>query len=306
MTSASHPLELHDPRASARPRVCALVLNWCAEDLTSACVETLERSAYPALEVLVIDNASPDGSGERLARRFPHHRFLQTGENLGYTGGNNRGIEMVLPLRYDYLLILNNDTEISPDAVERLVEAAESGERVGAVAPKILYHAEPDRVWFGGGHLSLARALGYHRHEGVRDGDDGATGVEEVSFLTGCCLLVPVPVLREVGSFAEDYFAYVEDVEFCHRLRSAGYRLLYQPEARILHHSPTGDHQPTPGQIVLRDRNRRRLARSHLTPLERLRFALFFYPSRLIRLAGYVARGDRARAMAIVRGALAR
>ena len=91
------------------PSVVAIVLNWCNEDLTAACLRSVEMSTYPNLDILVVDNGSPDGSGDRLRARFPSCAYLQTGSNLGYAGGNNRGIELCLRSNPDYVLVLNND-----------------------------------------------------------------------------------------------------------------------------------------------------------------------------------------------------
>jgi GT2 family glycosyltransferase len=283
------------------PRVMALVLNWCGEDDTAACLRSLLASDYPALEVLLIDNGSPDGSGERLHARFPDVPYLQTGANLGYTGGNNRGIERAISAGAEYVLVLNNDTVVDPGCVSALVRAGHSP-GVGAVGPKILVHDAPHTVWFAGGDFSRLRGMGYHRLLGDRDEDPEGGACEEISFLTGCCMLIPVPVLREVGGFEEDFFAYMEDVEMSLRLRSRGYRLVYQPCARVFHRVPTEREEPTPFQLLHGTRNRRRLVRRRYRRSERICFNLFFYPSRAVRLVQYLARGDRDRAAALWRG----
>ena len=284
------------------PRVTAIVLNWCREEVTLECLKSLLACDYPGLTVLLVDNGSPDGSGERIHAAFPGVAWVQTSSNLGYTGGNNRGINWALERGADYVLVINNDAVIEPDAVTRLVEAAGAGPQVGAVAPKILYFRAPDRIWFGGGRFSVLRGTGIHQRQGRRDLPAVDDAVRDVSFVTGCCCLLSADALRRVGGFAEDFFAYVEDVELSVRLSRAGYRLLYQPAARVLHRVPEDPVAPTPFQILHRDRNRRRLVRRHLAPAQRMLFAARFYPSRLMRLAQYAGVGDWARAGAIWRG----
>jgi GT2 family glycosyltransferase len=279
-----------------------VVLNWCGEDDTAACLDSLLRTEYPALRILLVDNASPDGSGPRLHARYPDVPYLQTGQNYGYTGGNNRGIARALADGCEYVLILNNDTVVEPDMVSRLVAAAEAGGRVGAVGPKILYAESPDRIWFGGGVFSRTRAVGLHRLEGEVDADPAGGDAEDVSFLTGCCLLLPAAVAREFGGFEEDFFAYMEDLDLSLRLSEAGYRLIYVPRARMLHRISPVDSDPTPFQILHSVRNRRRLVRRRYGFLDRVRFALFFYPSRIVRAGTYLARGDTDRATAVWRG----
>ncbi len=291
-----------------RPRVTVIVVNFCTEAYTAACIRSVQASDYPALEILLVDNGSPDGSGVRLQALFPEVAYLQTGINLGFTGGNNRGMERALAEGCDYVLLLNSDTVVDSGCVSALVEAARSGATVGAVGGKILFYDAPERVWFGGGDFCRTRALGRHRLEDMRDPDPAERGLQEVSFLTGCCMLLPTAVLREVGTFEEDFFAYVEDVDLSLRIRNAGYRLLYQPAARLFHRVPLNPTTPdVPYKIILRDRNRRRLVRRRYSRrIDRLRFALFFYPSRLVRLTQYLLRGERAQAGAIWRGMTAR
>lgn len=288
------------------PGVCAVALNWCAEEETAACLRSLQQSDYPSLRILLVDNGSPDDSGGRLHEAFPEIPYLQNGANLGYAGGNNRAIALALENGADHVLVLNNDTVVERETVSRLVQAVASTDRVGAVGPKILLYDAPDRVWFAGGDFSIARALGRHRLEGRFDANPNGGQIEEVSFLTGCCLLLPAPVIQEVGGFAEEYFAYLEDVDLSLRLRRAGYHLLYQPAARLLHRASLDHRSASAFQIFQRDRNRRRLVKRHYRPADRVRFALFFYPTRLVRAVQYLARGDLERAGAIWRGMTAR
>ncbi|HXD48810.1 MAG TPA: glycosyltransferase family 2 protein [Gemmatimonadaceae bacterium] len=281
------------------PNVTAIVLNWCNEPDTAACLDSLADSRYDALTVLLVDNGSPDGSGDRLHARFPNLPYLQTGANLGYAGGNNRGMEGAIEQGADYLLVLNNDTLVDPDCVARLVATAEAS-AAAVVAPQIRYFDAPDRVWYGGGTFSRARALGLHRLAAPPTANGSATAV---SFVTGCCFLIRADTVQSLGGFDESFFAYVEDAELSVRLAAAGLTMLYEPSAKVLHRiAPAAP--DTPFQIRQRDRNRRRLVDRHYGRRERAVFALWFYPTRLVHLARFVATGDRARARAIIDGAL--
>jgi GT2 family glycosyltransferase len=278
------------------------VLNWCGEADTAACIESLHGSDYPRLTVLLVDNGSPDGSGDRLHRRFPDVPYLQTGENLGYTGGNNRGIAWAREHGADHVVVLNNDTEVHPACVSWLVRAAQADPAIGGVAPKILVHAAPERLWYAGGDLALARGMGLHRHEGARDGAVGGDGPEAISFMTGCCFLVTRRAIDAVHGFDDSFFAYNEDTDLSWRLISAGFRLVYEPRAVLGHKVPVGAVEPSPFQIVQRDRNRRRFVALRLGAAGRARFAAWFYPTRVVHLARYAARRDWARARAVWEG----
>jgi GT2 family glycosyltransferase len=247
----------------------------------------------------LVDNGSTDGSGERLHTRFPDVQYLQTGSNLGYAGGNNRGFEVALATATDYVLVLNNDTVVDPGCIGALVSAAEeTGAAVSA--PLIVYFDEPDRVWYGGGVLSRARAVGIHL--GEVQPVDPTQRRSPTSFVCGCCFLVRADVLRNVGGFDETFFAYAEDAEWSLRVAEAGHAMIYEPSARVLHRIEPGA-APSAFQIRQRDRNRRRIASLHFGLPERVRFATWFYPTRLAHLARYAAAGDLERARAIVEGA---
>ena len=282
-------------------RVTAVVLNWCNEHDTRACVDSLERQDYPALTILLVDNGSPDGSGPRLHARYPGASYLQTGKNLGYAGGNTLGMKEALEAGAEYVLVINNDTVLERSCVTELAQAARA-ERVGAVGTKILRYDAPDRIWFGGGEFDRTRAIGRHLRENEVDADPAERAVTVVSFLTGCCLLVPAATLRTVGYFRDDFFNYTEDVEYGLRIMKGGLRLLYAPAARLRHRVPPVGTLPSPSQIRLRDRNRRRIVRLHYSPLQTARFAIWYHPTRVALMVRYVLQGEWERAKAVWRG----
>jgi GT2 family glycosyltransferase len=308
--TSDQPTPTGDVRVSvATPPVFVVVLNWNAEGDTAACLDSFLGQNGARVEILLVDNASADGSGERLQRRYPGVSYLQTGRNLGYCGGNNQGISWAIAQGAEWVLVVNNDTVAAPDCVRLLLDSASSDERLAAVGPLIVRHDDPSRVWFAGGRLARARGIGVHRDEDAlveRVAHDvsvpGAPRWRACTFLTGCCLLLRVDALREVGLFREDFFAYGEDVELSIRLARAGWRIAWVPSARLAHRVPPRGAPPTPTQIRLRDRNRRRVVRMHFSPAWRLVFALWFWPSRIVHLARYALTGDRERAAAIVAG----
>ena len=287
----------------SHPTVTVIVLNWCKEEETTECLRSILGSEYTNLSILLVDNGSPDDSGERVRAAFPGIGFLQTGKNLGYASGNNRGIERALESATDYILILNNDTVLDPDAVSQLVSTAEEGDRkVGGVVPKLLYYDEPQRIWYAGGAFSALHGLGLHWRQGDLDQPDLKESVKEVTFMTGACCLISVRALRELGGFDEDFFAYVEDADLSLRMNKAGYQMYYQPEARVLHRSPPPGTPPSPFQIRQRDLNRRRIMSKHATLGQRLLFLARFAITRVLLFLGYTFKGDLQRALAILHG----
>lgn len=308
--SAAAQAQARDPRTSTTSdHVVVIVLNWNAERDTAACLDSFLAQRGVTVEILLVDNASDDGSGERLRARYPTVSYLATGANLGYSGGNNRGIEWALARGATWVLVVNNDTVAAPDCVRLLLAAASSEPRLAAVAPLIVRHDDPSRIWFAGGRFDRARAIGVHQHDGATV-DSLATSAprgdaepwHECSFLTGCCLLLRPAALRDVGLFQSDFFAYGEDVELGLRLTRARWAMGWVPAARIAHRVPPRGAEPSPDQIRLRDRNRRRLVGLHYQLRWRVLFAAWFWPTRVIHLLRYILVGDRARASAIVAG----
>jgi GT2 family glycosyltransferase len=285
-------------------RVTAVVLNWCDAPATEACVRSLQADGYPELTILVVDNASPDGSGAWLQRILPEVDFLQTGENLGYSGGNNRGIERALSEGAEFVLVLNPDTLIEPGTLTRLVSTAQETPRTAAVVPTVVRMDDPDKLWYDGGAFDPVRGLGIHWN-GERLAPQG-DGPRDVTFFTGCSVLLSAEAIREVGAFPEEYFLYVEDAELSVRLVRSGWRIIHEPRVRIRHFVPPDDADPSPAQIRFRDRNRRRLVRKHLGGARKVVFAAWFYPTRIAHLGRYLMRGDLSRASAIVRGMVER
>lgn len=217
------------------PRVLVIVVHWNGLEHTERCITSLRALAPPAPDLLVIDNGSTDGSGATLAARFPDLPIRRLPENRLYAGGANVGLRLALARGYDHAVILNNDTEAESDCITRLVAVAASAPGIGLVGPKILYRERPDLIWSAGGKIDYWRGL-FHHH-GLRRPDGPPYDTErDVDYLTGCCILITRQALVDVGYLDESYAMYSEDADWCVRARRRGYRIVYAPRARLLHH----------------------------------------------------------------------
>ena len=281
---------------SAPATVFVIILNWNREHDTAEALDSFLLQRGVTVKVLLVDNSSDDGSGDRLRSRYPHIDYLQIGSNLGYTGGNNRGIERVLAEGAEWVLVVNNDTVAQSDCLRLLVDALQRDPRLGAVSPYITQFDAGERPWFAAGRLSLMRCTGLH----VAGPASGTP--TPCTFLSGCCLLFRAEALRKVGLFREDLWSYMEDVELSLRMLRAGWRLAVVPEARLAHKAPDTGSEPSPRQIVLRDRNRRRIARASLSLPRRFLFWTWFSTTRGVHLLRYLVRGDMGRFRAIIDG----
>ncbi len=211
-----------------------IVVHWNGLEWSERCLRSLERLTYPAVEVLVIDNGSTDGSGAQLRARFPEIEVLRLEENRFYAGGANRGLQRAIARGVDYAVILNNDTEAAPDLVDRLVEVAESDPQIALVGPKILYVEPPHLLWSAGGRIDYWRGM-FH-HLGLRRPDGPPFDRQrDVDYLTGCCILISRRGLIEIGYLDTRFTMYSEDADWCVRARRLGYRVVYAPAARLFH-----------------------------------------------------------------------
>jgi len=169
--------------------------------------------------------------------------IIRSGKNLGFPGGNNVGIRYALKREdFAYVLLLNNDTAVAPDFLTKMVEVAEKDEKTGIVGGKIYYYYHPQRIWYGGGKLSLWRASGFNQLRGktdqglpTQDSHEEPKEVVEATFVTGCLMLVRRKLLQGSRLFRENYFLSLEDTDFCYQALQKGWRLKVNLEAKIWH-----------------------------------------------------------------------
>src|SRR3954447_4480775 len=207
------------------PHVAAIVLNWNGRDDTLACLESLATSDWPRLTMIVVDNASEEEIGPALGERFPDAILLRNASNLGFAGGMNAGTRRALELGADYVLLLNNDTVVDPGMVRELVEAARGRPDAGIVSPLEFFRDSPEIVSSAGLRCDLRRAYqGPPLDRGKRDMGQ-FRGVREADASSGTAMLVPAPVVREVGLLDEALYLYIEDVDWAFRIRSTGRRV---------------------------------------------------------------------------------
>jgi hypothetical protein len=186
------------------------------------------------MRILVVDNASSDDSVASIRREFPSVEVIVNALNLRFAGGNNVGIRHALQKGTEYVLLLNNDTTVDPEFLTELVKRAEGDPAIGMVGAKIYYYSDPGRIWFAGGRIEWWK--GWISHIGLRESDHGQHDTSaDVDYITGCCLLVKRSVIDKTGMLDERFFMYGEDVDWCLRAQRAGFRLLYEPRAKVWH-----------------------------------------------------------------------
>ena len=210
--------------------VTAIVLSWNGREDTLACLESLR-----GVDTIVVDNGSADGSADAVAERFPDVELIRAGVNLGFAGGNNVGIRRALDRGADWVVLVNNDATVADDLVAAVVAAAGRHPGAGALAGKVYLDDPPDMLWYAGG--SFEPRIGYSgRVRGAGRRDDGSYDEEtDVDWGTGALLAVSREAIERVGLLDEELFAYLEDVDWCLRIRDAGLRVVFAPGLRAWH-----------------------------------------------------------------------
>jgi GT2 family glycosyltransferase len=215
--------------------VAIIILNWNAWQDTLECLRSVYAQDYSNYRVLVVDNGSTNDSVEQIRGAFPQVEILETGENLGYAGGNNAGIRHVMDWGMDFVLILNNDTLVAEDMLSMLVKRAESSGMIGMVGPRMLCYGERRNLLFAAGSfVDWEKATLVHR--GIfQPAIDHLYEAGPVDFVVGCGVLVRTSLLQKMGGFYEPYYLNFEDVEWGIRARKIGYQVWYEPKALLWH-----------------------------------------------------------------------
>ena len=217
--------------------VSAVVVNYQGERYLPACLDALAELDLD--EVLVVDNASSDGSLELLAARYGAVRVVQMGENAGPAAARNVGMEAA---RNRWVLALDNDAIVSPDLLEALRSAAEARPTAALVQPRSVFHGEPGRVHYDGGSLHYAGLItlrNFYAPLAQAGGQGGGQNPVEVDVAVSVCLLVDKQVVLELGGYDGRFFILFEDLDLSHRLRMAGHGILSVPDAIVRHDAGT-------------------------------------------------------------------
>ena len=284
------------------PMVAVVVVNYNGCELTCACLASLEEVDYPHLRVLVVDNGSTDGSVEVLRQRFPGVILLASERNLGFAGGNNLALRHQAVREADYVLLLNNDTEVDRRFLREMIDAVQNRPWVGMANPKILYHETASLIWYGGGRISFFRGA---LHLGMGKANDPRyDSIREVDFVTGCAFLIKHSVLEKIGLLREKLFMYCEDLDWSLRIRAAGYTGLYVPRALVWHkQDPRGGESASPWRKRWGTRNLLLVYSAHFPAWKRWLFQGYFFllwaPFKSLR---HLLRGRPETAVAIWQG----
>jgi GT2 family glycosyltransferase len=280
-----------DVRAStAAPSVAVVILTWNRVDELVPCLESFACVEYPNYTVYVLDNGSEDETVPTTRSQFPWVRLVENGSNLGFCRGNNVGIRRALDDGFDYVMLLNSDTTMTPDLIGELVKVMEADPRIGIVGAKNLLMENPDYTWGKYGVVTwgpmLVKTIG--RFEPDEKRDDPPL---DVPWVIGNACMMRRDSLESVGLFDEEYWQCNEDVDWCYRARKAGWRVVYVDRAKILHMGGSSADMSQKkvfsyGYFI--GRNAFTFARKHGSWLQRIRLFLAMTTGLLGRITFFV------------------
>jgi GT2 family glycosyltransferase len=250
---------------SPKPLVVCVILNTNRRVDTLACLASLRETTYPNVGVVLLDCMSTDGSVPAISAEFRDVEIIELRENLGYAGNNNVGIRAACERGAAWVFVLNEDTILAPDCIERLVEIGESDPHIGIVGPMVYHFDEPQVIQSAGGGLSQ-RWVGYHY--GQNEPDRGHfSAPHTVDWISGCAILVRRPTIETTGYIDERFFIYWEETEWCIRAGRAGWRIVHVPAAKIWHKGVQRDYRPRPSVTYYSTRNRLLTLSKHRAPV---------------------------------------
>ncbi len=216
-----------------KDKVSIILLNWNGKKDTLECLASLQKLTYPNYEILIVDNGSSDDSIASFQKEFPSLPIIQTFSNLGYAGGNNVGVDHALERGADYILLLNNDTIVSSDLLDRFLDAAKKQPKGGLFGGKILSYKEPKLIDHLGGNWNPR--IGEFVSIGKGKDITFFTDMQKVDYVSGCALFIKREVIEKVGKLDPRFFLLWEETDFCYRARTAGFEIWSVPTALVWH-----------------------------------------------------------------------
>ncbi|MEO8784745.1 MAG: glycosyltransferase family 2 protein [Candidatus Saccharimonadales bacterium] len=217
---------------SNQPLIYCVIPNWNGKDLLGQCLDSLLAQSHP-VEVIVIDNGSTDGSTKFLTTNYPTVVSIQNDRNYGFTGGVNPGLQLALDEGADYVALFNNDAVAAPDWLQELVQTAQKHPKAGIITGKFM-RLDKKHLDSTGDFYSI---YGLPLPRGRNQLDKGQYDAQTVVFgATGGASLYRCDMLREIGLFDQDFFAYFEDVDISFRAQLAGWTVRFEPKALAYHH----------------------------------------------------------------------
>ena len=290
-------------------KISVILVNYNGKKYNDACIASILNSTFSnRIQIVVVDNASGDGSLEALESRFAGDgrvHLIALDKNYGFSKANNEGIRWSMEQGIEYFLLLNNDTEIEQDAIERMWLCHRKAKSI--VVPKVLYADRRDRIWCAGGSFTPVIRKAVQR--GLNRRDEGQFNKsEKCEFANGCAMLLSKEIIEKIGFLDERFFLYYEDTEYSLRALEKDIPIWYCADAVVYHKvngSTRGNEKPANAYYITRNWllcNRLHMCGKGHRSVRFLLFFLYFVCNRLVWLLIWFLQGKRAMCVAVFRG----
>lgn len=283
------------------PLVSIIALNFNQTTVTCEFLESTKKLTYRNFETIVVDNGSKvDPTAQIEAGNYPNVRLILSPANLGFTGGNNLGIEHA---KGDFVFIVNNDTEVTPDLLEQLLQPFYDDDSIGVVCPKIRFYSHPNVIQYAGFH-KMNLLTGRTWAVGSKEEDNGQHNVSGPTWCAhGAAMMVKREVIERVGRFADKFFIYYEESDWSARILRAGYKIFYNANGLIYHKESITMGKESSIKAYYHTRNRILYMRRNTNKLQLIAFLCFFsfltFPKAVIR---YTLKGQFNHLRSFVKG----
>lgn len=283
-------------------RVSIITINFNQPLLTELFLDSVATlNTYPAIEIIVVDNGSLENPIKSWQSLYPEVRFIRSEKNLGFAGGNNLGIRHA---KGEYFFLVNNDTEFTAGLIENLVSVLDSRPKVGVISPKILYFDQPNIIQYAG-YSAMNMNTGRNRCVGQMEQDlgqyDDSTG--PTGYVHGAAMMIRKEAINKAGLMPELFFLYYEEMDWCEKIRKAGFEIWFEPKAKIYHKESMSVGKKSLLKEYFMCRNRILFIRRNAPWFSRIifyfHFLLLVSPRNLI---GYLLAGNIAHARQFLRG----
>ena len=286
--------------AKSAGRVGIVLVNYNGGKFMPDCLASLAKLSYTDTRIVIVDNASADGSADEAEVQYPNIALIRHAENLGITGGNNAGLDWCRANKCDWVLLLNNDTVVQPDFLSNLLAQTEPN---CLLVPKIYFYDNQTLINNHFGGFDYRRGVHTDWFYGKPDSPASGT-VQRGTMANTCALLLPQEAVEQIGAMDDAYFIYYDDTDFLTRAIRGGLRIKFVPDS-VIHHKESSSSGGTdsPLSIYYTTRNRLYFMRKHQkNPAARLFFWAYFTLTRVVVAANYWRRGQRPQLRALRNG----
>lgn len=266
---------------SALKNTSIILVNYNNYEDTIECIDSLFIASIPFSSIIVVDNNSQNNSVEQIKDKFKKIHLIESSKNLGFSGGNNLGIKNALERNSEFIILLNNDTIVEKNSIKILIKEMQSNITIEIATGLIKYYPEKDKVWYNGGKLIVSRGLAIHYDYGTNSNTLQSNKKRKIDFVSGCYLCLRSSVIDKLGLLSEDYFLYLEDIDYSARAKKQGINIGYFPES-VIYHKSNGEKVLSENQLYYSIRNRKLLIKKQFSILASIYFSTVIFVKRII------------------------